>query len=79
MTCFYLQMTTNKRDIYDKLLHTEMVIDQLLEGSDNKGIKVLLLHKYNDTKDATQIVINHIANVEETTVSEIHKRLGLDN
>lgn len=70
-------MASNKKETYDKLLQTELVIDKLLE--DTKQIQVLLLHQYNDAKDAAQVVINHIANVEGTTVSEIHKRLGLND
>lgn len=67
----------SKQEIYDKLLQTELEISKLIE--DGKLIQVLLLHQYNDIKDAAQIVINHIANVEGTTVNEIHQRLGLND
>lgn len=70
-------MAASKRETYEKLLQTEIALDNLLE--DPKQIQVLLLHQYNDIKDAAQIVINHIANVEGTTVSEIHKKLGLND
>lgn len=70
-----LQMSKSK-EVYDKLLETEMVIDQLLDEK-NKHLHVQLLHQYNDIKDATQIVIEHIANIENTTITKVHKRLNL--
>ncbi|XP_072940585.1 uncharacterized protein [Epargyreus clarus] len=70
-------MSQGLQDLYSKLTETETKIDQLLHGN-NKQIEVQLLHQYNDIKDATQVVINHIANIEGTTVAEIHKRLELN-
>lgn len=72
-----LQMSVSKQDTYTKLLEEEKKIDKLL-NDENKQIQVKLLHQYNDIKDATQIVINHIANLEGATLTEIHKRLNLD-
>lgn len=72
-------MSKSKREIYDKLSEAETVLDQLLDDKSNKHLQVKLLHQYNDIKDATQVVINHIANIEGTTVSEIHKRLNLNS
>lgn len=68
-------MSGNLKENYNKLIEMEMEIDQLL--SEKKYIQVKLLHQYNDIKDAAQIVINHIANLEETTITEVHKRLKL--
>lgn len=68
-------MSRNLKENYNKLIEMEMEIDQLL--SEKKYIQVKLLHQYNDIKDAAQIVINHIANLEETTITEVHKRLKL--
>ncbi|KAJ0179850.1 hypothetical protein K1T71_004441 [Dendrolimus kikuchii] len=64
----------NNRELYNKLLEDEIKIDNLCN---EKHIRVQLLHRYNNIKDAAQIVINHIANIEGTTVTEIHKRLNL--
>lgn len=77
-TCFcHFQMTSkHKQEIFDKLSKVELELDRLLEDNE-RSIKVHLLHQYNDIKDATQIVINYVANVEGTTVTEIHKRLNL--
>lgn len=71
-------MSKSKKEAYDKLVATETMIDQLLDEK-NKHLNVKLLHQYNDIKDATQIVIHHIANIECTTVTNIHKRLNLDS
>ncbi|CAH1644350.1 unnamed protein product [Spodoptera littoralis] len=68
-------MSRNLKENYNKLIEMEMEIDQLL--SEKKYIQVKLLHQYNDIKDAAQIVISHIANLEETTITEVHKRLKL--
>lgn len=70
-------MSKNDQAIYRKLLEMENKLDQLLHHETTKPIQVKLLHQYNDVKDATQIIINHIANIEGTSVSEIHKRLEL--
>ncbi|KAJ3762608.1 Swi5-domain-containing protein [Lentinula raphanica] len=41
----------------------------------NQHIK--LLHRYNEAKDATQILIGRLANLKEITVRQIHKDLEL--
>lgn len=68
-------MSKNVKATYNKLIETETAIDQMLK--EKKYVQMRLLHQYNDIKDATQVVINHLANLEETTVTEIHKRLQL--
>ncbi|CAD0198248.1 unnamed protein product [Chrysodeixis includens] len=68
-------MSKNIKATYNKLIETETAIDQMLK--EKKYVQMRLLHQYNDIKDATQVVINHLANLEETTVTEIHKRLQL--
>ncbi|CAF4779762.1 unnamed protein product [Pieris macdunnoughi] len=70
-------MSKNKKDLYTKLLEEELKIDKLLNDDKNQ-IQVKLLHQYNNIKDATQIVINHIANLEGTTLTDIHKKLNLE-
>ncbi|KAI5632111.1 swi5 domain-containing protein [Phthorimaea operculella] len=69
-------MSKSKREQYEKLLEVEFLLDSYLDGG-VKAILVELLHQYNDIKDATQVVINHIANIEGTTVTAIHERLQL--
>lgn len=65
---------TNNRELFNKLLEEEIKIDK---WCNEKYVRVQLLHQYNNIKDATQIVINHIANIEGTTVTEVHQRLNL--
>lgn len=36
-----------------------------------------LLHRYNDVKDATQIICGALANIDQVTVRAVHKRLNL--
>lgn len=67
------------RQEYEKLLKVELELDNCLSNNKNKLIEMHLIHQYNNIKDATQVVINQIANIEATTVTEIHKRLGLCN
>lgn len=68
-------MSRNMKEHYNKLIEAETALDQML--GEKKYVQVRLLHQYNDIKDAAQVVINHIANLEETTITEVHKRLEL--
>ena len=68
-------MPRSMKENYNKLIEAETALDQML--SEKKYVQVRLLHQYNDIKDAAQVVINHIANLEETTITEVHKRLQL--
>ncbi|KAJ6541724.1 DNA repair protein, partial [Mycena capillaripes] len=38
---------------------------------------IQLLHRYNEAKDATQILIGKLATLKETTVRQIHDDLDL--
>ncbi|KAJ7919357.1 DNA repair protein [Mycena leptocephala] len=38
---------------------------------------IKLLHRYNEAKDATQILIGRLATLKETTVRQIHDDLDL--
>ncbi|KAF8204165.1 DNA repair protein [Mycena galopus ATCC 62051] len=38
---------------------------------------IKLLHRYNEAKDATQILIGRLATLRETTVRQIHDDLDL--
>lgn len=35
------------------------------------------LHEYNDIKDATQVVLGHLANLRGVTVKELHEKFDL--
>lgn len=70
-------MSLNLDDEYKRLLKVEEKLDKFLKQKDNKLIHMELLHQYNDIKDATQIIINYIANIEDTTITKVHERLQL--
>ncbi|KAI0658359.1 DNA repair protein [Cubamyces menziesii] len=38
---------------------------------------IKLLHKYNEAKDAAQILIGKLANYRQTTIRQIHNDYGL--
>lgn len=54
-------------------------IDALRAGrfDENLKQKMQALHTYNDVKDLTQSVIGFLAEIEQTTVTQIHKELEL--
>lgn len=68
---------------FEKLLKEQLAMEEILlrlEDADENTRKLKrmeLLHKYNDIKDATQVIINRLANIEQVTVAEIHKRYNL--
>lgn len=35
------------------------------------------LHDYNDVKDATQLILGYLADVENCSVTDLHKRYNL--
>ncbi|KAJ6604973.1 DNA repair protein [Mycena sp. CBHHK59/15] len=56
-------------------LQKELGEDQDAEAIAKKHIK--LLHRYNEAKDATQILIGKLATLKETTIRQIHEDLDL--
>ncbi|KZV67481.1 hypothetical protein PENSPDRAFT_611342 [Peniophora sp. CONT] len=40
---------------------------------------IKLLHRYNEAKDATQILIGKLAAHKQTTIRQVHEDLGLEN
>ncbi|TFK24254.1 hypothetical protein FA15DRAFT_592734 [Coprinopsis marcescibilis] len=58
----------------------EVLEKELGEGRDAQAIvkrHIGLLHKYNEAKDATQILIGRLASLKETTVRQIHEDYDL--
>ena len=39
--------------------------------------EIQALHEYNEMKDLTQMVLGYLANLEETTLIELHRRYNL--
>jgi len=53
---------------------------ELGEGVDAEAIvkrQINLLHRYNEAKDATQILIGRLATIKQTTVRQIHNDMDL--
>ncbi|KAK2584375.1 hypothetical protein KPH14_006761 [Odynerus spinipes] len=74
-----------KKEEYFKLLHLEKKVDKELNDLTSSREKypsmkktMGLLHEYNDTKDATQVVFGALAELNNTTVKSIHKDYGLE-
>ncbi|KAJ6489621.1 DNA repair protein [Mycena vitilis] len=58
----------------------ESLEKELGEHEDAEAIvkkHIKLLHRYNEAKDATQILIGKLATLKETTVRQIHDDLDL--
>lgn len=68
---------------FEKLLKEQLAMEEMLRrledvDENTRRLKRMeLLHKYNDIKDATQVIISRLANLEQVTVAEIHKRYNL--
>lgn len=45
--------------------------------TENLEPEMQALHEYNDVKDATQLVLGYLADVENCTVTDLHKRFNL--
>lgn len=61
----------------EKLLDAE--IAKLQEAVKIRDVVMNKLHEYNDIKDATQIVIGQLANLQQVTVRKLHEDFGLDS
>lgn len=68
---------------FEKLLKEQLAMEEMLrrledvDENTRKLKRMELLHKYNDIKDATQVIISRLANLEQVTVAKIHKRYNL--
>lgn len=60
-------------EIDKKITNSELAVAE----DERKKEIIDLLHKYNEIKDAAQVVIGCIANIEKTTVKDIHQHLNL--
>ncbi|PIL31217.1 hypothetical protein GSI_05915 [Ganoderma sinense ZZ0214-1] len=63
-------------------LQAEVKELQKVLGEDENAEKIVsrhikLLHRYNEAKDATQILIGKLATYRQTTIRKIHEDYGL--
>lgn len=68
---------------HEKLKTQEKSLDKEIADLKSQGVDSNLkpqmeaLHEYNAMKDFTQMVLGYIADIEQTTVSELHKQFNL--
>lgn len=55
----------------------EKSLDLEIEKVKEKDEIIRALHHYNNIKDATQIVLDRLANLKGVTVAEIHRKYNL--
>ncbi|KAK6630570.1 hypothetical protein RUM43_014555 [Polyplax serrata] len=74
------QMDLIRSSLFDQLVAEEKNMDdelKILQEKMEPSYKMELLHKYNDLKDATQILLGAIGNLEGVTVTELHNKYNL--
>lgn len=65
-----------KKELMDLQQH-EAFLDQEIASLSAKNEKELL-HQYNDIKDAAQVVMGALADLERVTLLEMHKRFNME-
>ena len=77
-------LTEEENRKYSQLVEVERALDRKLSDLRNQEKEFRsteetldLLHKYNDIKDATQVLMGAIAVAEGTTVGNLYRRYGL--
>ncbi|KAN0100140.1 DNA repair protein [Tylopilus felleus] len=78
----YARTSAKKQQEYAAKLQAQ--IDELQErlGTNENAEEIVsrhikLLHRYNEAKDATQILIGRLAAIRGTTIRQIHQDMGL--
>ncbi|KIM48707.1 hypothetical protein M413DRAFT_437885 [Hebeloma cylindrosporum] len=74
----------SKKNQQERAISLQLEIDRLQAqlGPNEDPEKIVkrhieLLHKYNEAKDATQILIGRLANIKQTTIRQIHEEYDL--
>lgn len=67
------------KKLQEEELNLDKKIDCLLQNGVTTDLKseMQALHKYNEMKDLTQVVLGYLADSEQCTVAELHKRYNL--
>ncbi|KAF8131555.1 DNA repair protein [Boletus edulis] len=73
---------TQKQQEYVAKLEAEIDALQTRLGQHENAEEIVsrhikLLHRYNEAKDATQILIGRLAAIRGTTIRQIHQDMGL--
>lgn len=68
---------------YERLIKENSELDRQITELENQGVTTDLkphmeiLHDYNDMKDLAQMILGYLANTEQVTVGELHRRFRL--
>lgn len=68
---------------YERLLKENSELDRQIQELESKGIttdlkpQMEILHEYNDMKDLAQMVLGYLADAEQVTIGELHRRFRL--
>lgn len=80
---FHLQSETAEEQLTN-LIKQEVELDKDIIALKESGFKteelqghIDNLHRYNEIKDAAQIVLGRLAEIEQVTLKEIHKKYGV--
>lgn len=74
-------MAVSALEELENLKMQESEVDKQLLNLDDTRIErhhLALIHEYNDLKDAAQAVMGLLADIGATTVTEIHKKFGIE-
>lgn len=63
--------------LYELEKSLDVELENLKKQKKEKDKIMKALHRYNDIKDATQIVLGRLAIIEGVTVAEIHQNYNL--
>lgn len=69
--------------LYQQLQERENWLDKEIENLINQGVSTDLkpqmeaLHRYNEIKDAAQLVLGYLADIEQKTIAELHLLFNL--
>lgn len=71
-------LTEEERREYYRLLEREKILDRQLSDAKAQDAETMnLLHKYNDIKDITQTILGALADVNGTTIKDLHEHYDL--
>jgi len=77
MFIVYDYMLKDDQNLYELEKSLDIELEKLNKRKNEKDEIMKALHKYNDIKDATQVVLGRLAILEGVTVAEMHRKYNL--
>lgn len=65
------------QELKEKLHNLEKTTSTFNSNNNQKKEVMQLMHQYNDIKDATQVVLGKLSNLEGVTLKEMHLKYNL--